>query len=75
MKHQWVALIPYDLDDLQAKFVMSGGLNRLVLRPTMVRWQDVTPVGCFVCEQLWKDVKDKPCPGQPPGRLEYVVNE
>lgn len=72
MPHQWVAIIPYNLDDLQAKFASSGQLNSLVLRPSMVRWEDVPPIGCFVCEQTWTEAKDKPCPGQSPGRLEYV---
>jgi hypothetical protein len=72
-EHQWVAIIPYNLDNLQAKLAMSaGGLNKIVLRPTMVRWNDVPPVGCFVCEQTYPEAHDKPCPGQPPGHLEYV---
>ena len=72
MDHEWVALIPYNLDNLQAKYAMSGGLNKIVLRPQMVRWDDVPPVGCFICEERWQEVHDKPCSGQPPGRLEYV---
>jgi hypothetical protein len=70
--HEWVALVPYNLDDMQAKFAMSGAMNKIVLRPSMVRWDDAPPVGCFVCEQTWYEAHGKPCPGEPPGRLEYV---
>jgi hypothetical protein len=74
--HTWVALIPYNLDELQAQVVaarqagITGGTS-LVLRPDMVRWEDVPPVGCFACEGLYTEVAGKPCAGQPPGRLVY----
>jgi hypothetical protein len=70
--HEWVAIVPYNLDDMQARFAMSGGLMKITLRPEMARWDDLPPVGCFVCEQPWTEAHDKPCPGEPPGRLEYV---
>ena len=66
-QHTWVALIPFDLDDTQVRIASSSDKTRLVLRPDMVRWKDVPPPGCFVCEQTYKDAKDTPCPGEPTG--------
>lgn len=51
----------------------AAGDDRVWLRADMVVRDEIAPEPiCWACEQGWRAVHDKPCAGQPPGRLEYV---
>jgi hypothetical protein len=79
-RHQWVALIAYRLDDeTAAKFfagpegppvIFSGpppvDPSRATLTNAMID-QELSNVGCIVCEQQWHEGRHRPCPGEPRG--------
>lgn len=64
-KHKWTFLVVYQLDQAQAA-ILSGETNggQVNLDKEMV--QETGGPGCWVCEQMFVDAKDSPCPGKAP---------
>jgi hypothetical protein len=65
-------LIPYRLTDQEAAAGVFEGATVILSADKVVR-EIMPPPGCFACEEPYNEVVGKPCPGQPPGRLEYVT--
>lgn len=79
-RHEWRAFIVYRLDDEDAAKFFSGppgrpiefrgarpiDPSRATLTADMVD-QEMSNIGCIVCEQQWFDARHRPCPGEPKG--------
>jgi hypothetical protein len=79
-RHQWRAFIVYRLDEEEAAKMFAGppgpprqfvgaapvDPSRATLTADMVD-QEVSTVGCYVCEQSWQHARHTPCPGEPVG--------
>lgn len=80
MRHQWHAVIVYRLDDEQAAKLYAGppgppiefrgaapiDPSRATLKADMID-QEMSGVGCMVCEKSWHAGRHTDCPGEPVG--------
>lgn len=69
-EHTWVAFVGYRLNEVEIE------RHRRTQTPLMLGPRQVVmgpEIGCLACEQAYEQARGTPCPGEPPGRLEYVT--
>jgi hypothetical protein len=59
--HLWIVIVTYGLTDEEAA-VASEGVEQLLDGAHLLA---VVGIGCYICEQRYKDVVGKPCTGKP----------
>jgi hypothetical protein len=66
-KHQWIAVFTVSLTDEEAaKAYLSAGASKYNLMAKKITFEDVgkhggVDIGCYVCEQPYQLIRDKPC--------------